>query len=81
MVKSSHGFSIEIMGKAGIKYFTGDAVYFIDSEMMAEKKLIAIETKKVVPIIPKIMKNYDSTLLIKNTIDALHFLGYRVIEW
>jgi Immunity protein 74 len=51
VIESDSGFSVEVLGRTGMKYREGKKTLFIDSEVLAPGKGIAISTKS--------MKNWE----------------------
>jgi len=47
VIESDAGFSIEVLGRTGMKYREGDRALFVDSEVLAPGKGIAIFTNSI----------------------------------
>jgi hypothetical protein len=47
VVESDGGFSIEVLGRTGMKYREGERSLFVDSEVLAPGKGIAISSKSI----------------------------------
>ncbi|MGA1987724.1 MAG: Imm74 family immunity protein [Candidatus Sulfotelmatobacter sp.] len=47
VVESDAGFSIEILGRTGMKYREGEKSLFVDSEVLVQGKGIAISSKSI----------------------------------
>jgi hypothetical protein len=47
VVESDAGFSVEVLGRTGMKYREGDRTLFVDSEVLAPGKGIAIYTNSI----------------------------------
>lgn len=47
VIESDSGFSIEVLGRTGMRYREGERSLFIDSEVLAPGKGIAISSKSI----------------------------------
>jgi Immunity protein 74 len=47
VIESDAGFSVEVLGRVGMKYREGEKVLFVDSEVLAPGKGIALFTDSI----------------------------------
>jgi hypothetical protein len=80
LIVSSTGYSVEVLGLTGIRYTEGDAVYFVDSELLAPPAAIAVFASSVrrwedPP--GASVEEQERQRVIGNVLRAFEFKGYE----
>jgi hypothetical protein len=52
VIESDEGFSVEVLGRVGLKYAQGDKTLFVDSEVLVGRRALGINGSSI--------KNWDS---------------------
>lgn len=83
LVESDEGFSVEILGRAGIKYKDQSDAFYVDSEIECGHYDMVIYKKRIREFEAP-MRNYEQIddnkkgEIVENTRRALLYLGYKV---
>ena len=85
VIASSDGWSIKVLGRAGLKYTQGDKHILIDSEIMAvhEPYAMIIDGSSIEEWVlaneqTSVVSNTERKQIAKNIIDAFLFKGHKV---
>jgi hypothetical protein len=77
VIESDEGFSIQVLGRTGIKYREGDKTLFVDSEVLAPGKGIAISAKSIrewdPPNSGELISQEKKSMIIDNVRRAMEF--------
>jgi hypothetical protein len=77
VIESDAGFSIEVLARTGMKYREGDKSLFIDSEVLAPGKGIAISVKSIKawdpPHARELITEQEKAKIISNIKEAMEF--------
>jgi hypothetical protein len=65
VITSSQGFSVEVLGRTGLRYTEGARSAWIDSEVLARPKAIAISKVSVAKLKSPLMARCRSPLVAK----------------
>jgi hypothetical protein len=65
VITSSQGFSVEVLGRTGLRYTEGARSAWIDSEVLARPKAIAISKVSVAKLKSPLMDRCRSPLVAK----------------
>ncbi len=84
-ISSDEGFSLRVLGRAGLEYKEGNKVMLIDSEMLGDPKIgfaVASSSINRWKGSKKKLERNDCLRILNNVKEALKFEGYeiRVIE-
>jgi hypothetical protein len=83
VVESDSGYSVEVLGRTGIKYREGEKSMFVDSEVLSPGKGIQIFTRSIKawdapnqnePVGPE-----KRLAIVKNIKDAIQFQNQRIV--
>ena len=77
VIESDTGYSIEVLGRTGMRYREGDKTLFVDSEVLATGKGIAIFTNSITrwsqPHESESISSEKKAAIIKNIQQAMEF--------
>ena len=76
------GFSVEELGRTGLRYVEGERVMLVDSEGLAVPSRIAVYRGSITawqpPFAADPVGREDVTRIIDNIVNALGFCGYKI---
>lgn len=82
VIESDEGYSVEMLGPAGLRYSEGDRVFFIDSEMLAgpDGVIVYSESIKVESSVDAAspLDSAEKTRIIANIREAFRFRGFKI---
>lgn len=77
VIESDSGFSVEVLGRTGMQYREGNKSMFIDSEVLAPGKGIAISSKSIKawgpPYGGELISPEKKAAIMNNIRDAMEF--------
>lgn len=83
-VRSSHGFSVELLGRTGIRYAEEGRSLIADSEKLAEHPMIALFADSIgrweAPDGDVPLSDVDRVRVYANIRRALEWWGFRVVD-
>ena len=82
VVESDQGFSVEVLGRSGVRYVEGGCSLLIDSELLNGPDGIAIYSSSIktwdVPNTHEPIDPSDKARIIENVRDAFRFRGFEI---
>jgi hypothetical protein len=82
LIESDSGFSVEILGQAGMRYSEGGRTAFVDSEVLAEPDAMLAYRSSIKrwdpPHESDVLGDSDRDRIIKNITRAFEFKGYQL---
>jgi hypothetical protein len=82
VIESDSGFSVEVLGRTGLRYVEGDRSMFIDSEVLAKPGAMALWSESVKrwdrPREAEVVGSEDRSRIIENLRMAFESQGYEL---
>ena len=82
VIEGDRGFSVEVLGRTGLRYVEGERSLHIDSEVLAGSSGIAIYTASIKnwspPNADESIDGGTKTRIIENIRDAFRFRGFEI---
>lgn len=81
VIASTEGFSVKVLGQVGLRYTEGTRSVWIDSEVLAEPRTIAISTKTIrfwEGLEPGEVRDKDRDRIVNNIKRAFEACGYEL---
>jgi hypothetical protein len=80
VIECDEGFSVEVLGRTGLRYREHDLVIFVDSEVLVGPTGLVIYSERINVESPtgKVLSNEDKSRTIENTRLAFRFDGFEI---
>jgi hypothetical protein len=81
--ESSEGFSVEVLGRAGLSYREGNRTMFVNSEVLMGPSGMAVYRKSITrwdaPHDNEVIEQADRERILENIRDAFRFQGFDIV--
>ena len=79
LIESDQGFSVEVLGRAGLRYREGDQIYFVDSEVVLGPSGVIIYSASIRTWEPSFdVEPTKRAAIVENIREAFRFQGYEI---